>query len=90
MGILSDTDNLEVKFFVGGSDYFKLTQFRDNGLKGIVDIKWMIGNKFYEKKGRVSRIDGLVNKEIAGINVYANLPLLTIDTIRCFRRNKFK
>ena len=33
----------------------------------------MIGNKFYEKKGRVSRIDGLVNKEIAGINVYAKL-----------------
>ena len=82
LGILSDTDNLEVKFFVGGSDYFKLTQFRDNGLKEIVDIKWMIGNKFYETKGRVSRIDGLVNKEIAGINVYAkiekSLPLIPL------------
>ena len=73
LGILSDTVNLEVKFFVGGRDYFKLTQFRDNGLKGIVDIKWMIGNKFYETKGSVSRIDGLVNKEIAGINVYAKI-----------------
>ena len=33
----------------------------------------MIGNKFYETKGSVSRIDGLVNKEIAGINVYAKI-----------------
>lgn len=73
LGTLSDTDNLEVKFFVGGNDYFKLTQYKDSALNKVVNIKWMIGNKFYESKGKISRIDGAVNKEIAGINVYANI-----------------
>ena len=73
LGILSDTDNLEVKFFIGGSDYHKLRQFQGNGLNKIVKIKWLIGNKFYEAKGKIVRIDGVVNKEIAGINVYAKI-----------------
>jgi len=33
LAVLSDTDNLEAKFFIGGSDYFKLTQFKNNGLE---------------------------------------------------------
>ena len=73
LAVLIDTDNLEVKFFVGGSDYYKLTQFRNNGLEEIIGIKWTIGNKFYETEGKISRIDGLVNKEIAGINLYAKI-----------------
>jgi multidrug efflux pump subunit AcrA (membrane-fusion protein) len=73
LAVLSDTDNLEAKFFVGGSDYFKLTQFKNNGLEEVVNIKWVIGNKFYKTKGKISRIDGLINKEIAGINIYAQI-----------------
>lgn len=71
--VLSDTDNLEVKFFVGGSDYFKLSQFKNNGLDEVINIKWLIGNKSYKAKGKISRIDGLINKEIAGINLYAQI-----------------
>ena len=70
---MSDTDNLEAKFFIGGSDYFKLTQFKNNGLEEVVNIKWVIGNKSYKTKGKISRIDGLINKEIAGINIYAKI-----------------
>ena len=73
LAILSDTDNLEAKFFIGGSDYFKLTQFKNNGLEEVVNIKWVIGNKSYKTKGKISRIDGLINKEIAGINIYAKI-----------------
>lgn len=73
LAILRDTDNLEVKFFIGGSDYYKLTQFQNNGLEEVIEIKWMIGNKFYEAKGKINRIDGLVNKDIAGINLYARI-----------------
>ena len=73
LGILSDTDNLEVKFFVGGTDYHKLMQFKDHGLNKEVDIKWMIGNKFYEAEGTIVRINGIVNKDIAGINAYAKI-----------------
>ena len=73
LAVLSDTDNLEAKFFIGGSDYFKLTQFKNNGLEELVNIKWVIGNKSYKTKGKISRIDGLINKEIAGINIYAKI-----------------
>ncbi|MDG2001263.1 MAG: HlyD family efflux transporter periplasmic adaptor subunit [Alphaproteobacteria bacterium] len=73
LAVLSDTDNLEAKFFIGGSDYFKLTQFKNNGLEEVVNIKWVIGNKSYKTKGKISRIDGLINKEIAGINIYAQI-----------------
>lgn len=73
LGILSDTENLEVKFFIGGSNYHKLKQFKNNGLHKKISIKWMIGNKFYEESGKITRIDGAVNKEIAGINVYAKI-----------------
>ena len=73
LAVLSDTDNLEAKFFIGGSDYFKLTQFKYNGLEEVVNIKWVIGNKSYKTKGKISRIDGLINKEIAGINIYAQI-----------------
>ena len=73
LAVLSDTDNLEAKFFIGGSDYFKLTQFKNNGLEEVVNIKWVIGNKSYKTKGKISRIDGLINKEIAGINIYAKI-----------------
>ena len=73
LAVLSDTDNLEAKFFIGGSDYFKLTQFKNNGLEEVVNIKWVIGNKSYKTKGKIIRIDGLINKEIAGINIYAQI-----------------
>mgnify|MGYP001215400646 FL=1 len=73
LAVLSDTDNLEAKVFIGGSDYFKLTQFKNNGLGEIINIKWMIGNKYYKATGKISRIDGLINKEIAGINIYAQV-----------------
>jgi multidrug efflux pump subunit AcrA (membrane-fusion protein) len=73
LAILSDTDNLEAKFFIGGNDYSKLIKFNNNGLGQEIDIKWMIGSKFYEAKGKITRIDGLVNKEISGIYLYAKI-----------------
>ena len=73
LAVLSDTDNLEAKVFIGGSDCFKLTQFKNNGLGEIINIKWMIGNKYYKATGKISRIDGFINKEIAGINIYAQV-----------------
>ena len=70
---LSDSDNLEVKFSIGGIDYYKLTQFPNNGIGKTLTIKWLIGNKYYQAKAIINRIDGLINKEIAGINLYASI-----------------
>ena len=70
---LSASDALEVKFSIGGIDYYKLTQFTNKGIGANLDIKWLVGNKYYEGKAIITRIDGLINKEIAGINLYASI-----------------
>lgn len=73
LAILSDTDNLEVKFFIGGRDYYQLSRFNNKGLGKLINVKWLMGNKYYETKAKINRIDGAVNKEIAGINLYAKI-----------------
>jgi len=70
---LSASDALEVKFSIGGIDYYKLTQFANKGIGAHLDIKWLVGNKYYKGKAIINRIDGLINKEIAGINLYASI-----------------
>ena len=70
---LSASDALEVKFSIGGIDYYKLTQFTNKGIGANLDIKWLVGNKYYKGKAIINRIDGLINKEIAGINLYASI-----------------
>ena len=70
---LSASDALEVKFSIGGIDFYKLTQFTNKGIGANLDIKWLVGNKYYKGKAIINRIDGLINKEIAGINLYASI-----------------
>jgi len=70
---LSASDVLEVKFSIGGIDYYKLTQFANKGIGSYLDIKWLVGNKYYKGKAIINRIDGAINKEIAGINLYASI-----------------
>ena len=70
---LSASDALEVKFSIGGIDYYKLTQFANKGIGANLDIKWLVGNKYYKGKAIINRIDGSINKEIAGINLYASI-----------------
>ena len=70
---LSALDLLEVKFSIGGIDYYKLTQFANKGIGENLDIKWLVGNKYYKGKAIIDRIDDSINKEIAGINLYASI-----------------
>jgi multidrug efflux pump subunit AcrA (membrane-fusion protein) len=70
---LSASDALEVKLSIGGIDYYKLNKFTNKGIGTNIDIKWMVGNKFYIEKAVINRIDGLINREIAGINLYAGI-----------------
>ena len=70
---LSASDALEVKLSIGGIDYYKLNKFTNKGIGTNIDIKWMVGNKFYKEKAVINRIDGLINREIAGINLYADI-----------------
>ena len=70
---LSDSSTIEVKFSIGGVDYYKLMQFANKGIGANIDIKWLVGNKYYKGKATINRIDGLINREIAGINLYASI-----------------
>jgi len=73
LAVLNASDGLEVKFSIGGVDYYKLSQFANNGIGANLDIKWLIGDKYYRGEATINRIDGLINKEIAGINLYASI-----------------
>ena len=92
LGELSDSDNLEVKFSIGGIDYYKLMQFSNNGIGETINIKWLIGNKYYKEKAIINRIDGSINREIAGINLYASIlsPSLSEIPLGAFVEIKLK
>ena len=81
LGELSDSDNLEVKFSIGGIDYYKLMQFSNNGIGETITIKWLIGNKYYKAEAIINRIDGSINRQIAGINLYASIPSSSLSEI---------
>lgn len=70
---LSSSDGLEVKFSIGGIDYYKLSKFTNKGIGSNIDIKWLVGNKYYKGKAIIDRISGVINREIAGINLYASI-----------------
>ena len=57
---LSDSSTIEVKFSIGGVDYYKLMQFANKGIGANIDIKWLVGNKYYKGKATINRIDGLI------------------------------
>ena len=76
---LSASDALEVKLSIGGVDYHKLNQFTNKGIGASIDIKWLVGSKYYTSKAIINRIDGLINREIAGINLYAYITLQSSD-----------
>jgi len=73
LGKLIDTKNLEVKFFLGGEDYNNLLKFMNKGIGSEISVEWLVGNKKYISKAIINRFDGELDKEIAGINLYANL-----------------
>ena len=73
LGTLTDIENLEVKFFIGGEDYNNLLQFKDKGINSSIKIKWSVGKKEYFSEGIIVRLDGELNSDIAGINLYAKL-----------------
>ena len=70
---LSSSDGLEVKFSIGGIDYYKLSKFANKGIGANIDIKWLVGNEYYKGKAIIDRISGVINREIAGINLYASI-----------------
>ena len=70
---LSSSDGLEVKFSIGGIDYYKLSKFANQGIGANIDIKWLVGNEYYKGKAIIDRISGVINREIAGINLYASI-----------------
>ena len=76
---LSASDSLEVKFSIGGVDYQKLNKFTNKGIGANIDIKWLVGSKYYKSKAVINRIDGLINREIAGINLYADITPQSFD-----------
>ena len=73
LGVLKDTENLEVKFFIGGEDYNNLLKFKDRGIGSLVEIKWSVGKTVYSSEGVIKRIDGELNNNTAGIYLYAKL-----------------
>ena len=73
LGKLTDTKNLEVKFFIGGQDYNNLLKFKDKGLGSLVKIKWLVGKKVYLSKAVITGLDGELNNQTAGIYLYAKL-----------------
>ena len=76
---LSASDTLEVKFSIGGVDYHKLNKFTNKGIGANINIKWLVGSKYYKSKAVINRIDGLINREIAGINLYADITPQSFD-----------
>jgi len=76
---LSASDALEVKFSIGGVDYHKLNKFTNKGIGANINIKWLVGSKYYKSKAVINRIDGLINREIAGINLYADITPQSFD-----------
>jgi hypothetical protein len=56
-------------------------QFSNNGIGETITIKWLIGNKYYNAEAIINRIDGSINREIAGINLYASIPSSSLSEI---------
>lgn len=79
---LVNTDKLEVKFFVGESSFTKLGSI-DNIIGKKIRILW--NKSDYKKKylGIITKIDGVISKELAGLHMYAELEELdNADPIR--------
>ena len=73
LGKLKDTKNLEVKFFIGGEDYNNLLKFENRGIDKVIKVKWLVGKKEYVSEAIITRLDGEINQDTAGINLYAKL-----------------
>ena len=56
LGVLKDTENLEVKFFIGGEDYNNLLKFKDKGIGSLVQIKWSVGKTYTLQKDYRGRL----------------------------------
>ncbi len=79
---LVNTDKLEVKFFVGESAFTKLGAI--NNLIG-KKVKVLWGKSDYKKEynATITKIDGVINQQLAGLNMYAQLERLDdADPIR--------
>ena len=75
---LINTSELEVKFFVGEGQFTELGNNRELiGRK--IQIRWKKSrfNKLYDAE--LTRIDSVVNEELAGLNMYASLNNISDD-----------
>ena len=79
---LVNTDKLEVKFFVGESTFTKLGAI--NSLVGRkVKVLWAKSDYKKEYNAIITKIDGVINQKLAGLNMYAELEKLDdADPIR--------
>ena len=78
LGKLINTAELEAKFFVGESIFTELVSNRE--LKGKkIKIRWNKSkfNKVYE--AQITRIDSVINEELAGLNMYARINSISDD-----------
>lgn len=73
LGRIKDTQNLEVKFFIGGEDYNNLLEFKNRGIGTSIKVKWLVGKKEYISEAVITRLDGEINRDTDGLNLYAKL-----------------
>ena len=73
LGRLKDTKNLEVKFFIGGEDYNNLLEFKNRGIGTPIKVKWLVGKREYVSEAVITRLDGEINRDTDGLNLYAKL-----------------
>lgn len=70
---ITDIRNLEIRFFIGEKVFSSLIETKKGGIGHNVLIFWETSDKVYEYSGKITRIDGLIDKKAAGINVYAKI-----------------
>ncbi len=75
---LVNIDRLEVKFFVGESAFTRLGAV-DNIIGRKVQVIWEKSDYKKDYKATITKIDGVINQELAGLNMYAELERLDID-----------
>ena len=96
LGKLKDTKNLEVKFFIGGEDYNNLLKFHNRGIGKSIEVKWLVGKKEYVSEAIITRLDGEINNDTDGLNLYAklvknnNIPIGAFVEINMKRILKYK
>lgn len=69
---ITNTEDLEVKFFIGESVFAKLSE-NNNLIGNKIKIIWRVGASNREYDGIIVRVDGVIDDKAAGLNIYAKL-----------------